>query len=118
MKVLSKLLRSVQTEVILRMAVKITWYMSLAPQLGHRRWVHSRDVENPYGAFITFSPDSKCVASGTRDGYIYLWDVKNGENLHVIRVCHREVDSIAFSPDGSVSFLVQLMVSFEPGMSG
>lgn len=67
---------------------------------------------------ITFSPDSKCVASGTRDGYIYLWDVKNGENLHVIRVCHREVDSIAFSPDGSVSFLVQLMVSFEPGMSG
>ena len=48
---------------------------------------------------VDFGPDGKYIVTGDTDGYIELWDVRNGKSIY-----DREVGSavrgIAFSPDG------------------
>ncbi len=48
---------------------------------------------------VAFSPDSKTVASGSRDKTIKFWDATTGQ-LRATLVGHpKDVSSVAFSPD-------------------
>ena len=65
---------------------------------------------------VAFSPQkSTTLASGSRDGTIILWDVENPENKIIlctpvaraleggrIKIHGQEIESIGFSPDGSI----------------
>ncbi|KAH6957874.1 quinon protein alcohol dehydrogenase-like superfamily [Ilyonectria sp. MPI-CAGE-AT-0026] len=55
---------------------------------------HSKDVNS-----VAFSPDSKSIASGSRDGTIKIWDAVTGHCKMTIADPDGEVKSIAFSPD-------------------
>ena len=57
---------------------------------GHSNWVNA----------VTFSPDSKQIASGSRDKTIKLWSAATGK-LEKTLAGHSEwVSAVAFSPDG------------------
>ena len=45
---------------------------------------------------------ARWVASGSRDGVILLWDVATGEIIHTFTEHTDMVESVAFSPDGSM----------------
>jgi WD40 repeat protein len=49
---------------------------------------------------VVFSPDGTLLVFSSNDGYIWLWDVKT--NKEIERLVHNQVQSLAFSPDGSV----------------
>ncbi|HEY9609388.1 hypothetical protein [Allocoleopsis sp.] len=48
---------------------------------------------------VTFSPDSKLVATAGNDGTVKLW-TKSGKLLHILKGHSDRIDSISFSPDG------------------
>ncbi|KAI0044809.1 WD40 repeat-like protein, partial [Auriscalpium vulgare] len=51
---------------------------------------------------VAFSPDSKRIASGSKDSTIRIWDVKTGETVGVPFTGHKSwVRSVAFSPNGA-----------------
>ncbi|KAL2802568.1 WD40-repeat-containing domain protein [Aspergillus granulosus] len=56
---------------------------------------HSRSVRS-----ITFSPDGRLLASGSRDGTIKLWNPATGGITHTLDSCSDLVLSVTFSPDG------------------
>ena len=62
----------------------------------HRGWVHS----------LTFSPNSRILASGgSGDGAIKLWDVATQTNIATLsdaRISISDIQSLAFSPDGTI----------------
>lgn len=47
---------------------------------------------------VAFSPGGAFLASGHWDGSVWLWDL--GRSARVLKVEHRTVSSLAFSPDG------------------
>lgn len=51
---------------------------------------------------IAYSPDGKKLAAGTFDGSVFLWRIADGALLGKITGHIREVDELAFSPDGQV----------------
>jgi WD40 repeat protein len=58
---------------------------------GHSKWVRS----------LAFSPDGKTLGTASWDNSIRLWDLAGGI-IRVIREPVREVEHLAFSPDGSL----------------
>ncbi|MFB2921618.1 protein kinase domain-containing protein [Aerosakkonema funiforme] len=58
--------------------------------IGHSNWVWS----------VAFSPDSKTLASGSRDKTIKLWDLQTGKQIRTLWGHSNWVWSVAFSPDG------------------
>ncbi|OLT58074.1 nSTAND1 domain-containing NTPase [Moorena bouillonii] len=58
---------------------------------GHRDWVSS----------VSFSPDGKLIASGSRDKTIKLWR-KNGTLLKTLRGHWAGIHSVSFSQDGQI----------------
>jgi WD40 repeat protein len=56
---------------------------------------HSDDV-----TCISFSPDGRKVASGSRDHMVKVWDASSGELLADCGGHRKEVTSVSFSPDG------------------
>jgi WD40 repeat protein len=51
---------------------------------------------------LTFSPDSKMVASGTMDGTIKLWELSTGKVRAIFRKNNAILGSVAFSPNGKL----------------
>ncbi|WJW70108.1 serine/threonine protein kinase (plasmid) [Candidatus Chlorohelix allophototropha] len=49
---------------------------------------------------VAFSPDSKMLASGSKDATIKLWDAATGKELRTLSGHSSSVNSVAFSPDG------------------
>jgi WD40 repeat protein len=49
---------------------------------------------------LAFSPDSKLLASASRDGTVRLWSVETGLEIHTLRGHTDWVTRVAFSPDG------------------
>jgi hypothetical protein len=49
---------------------------------------------------VTFSPDSKTLASAGKDKTRRLWDVATGRNIATLPGHTGEVCTLAFSPDG------------------
>ena len=49
---------------------------------------------------VTFSPDDKILASGSRGGTVELWDVLNRQRIATLRGHTDEIRALAFSPDG------------------
>ncbi|MDQ3256561.1 MAG: hypothetical protein M3R15_22175 [Acidobacteriota bacterium] len=57
---------------------------------GHRDYVYA----------VTFSPDSKLLASSSYDRLIKIWDIANGVELKTLKDHIDAVYPVAFSPDG------------------
>jgi WD40 repeat protein len=51
---------------------------------------------------VAFSPDGKTVASGGREGGLYLWDARTGKEIAALPRHRLGVQSITFSPDGKL----------------
>ena len=63
---------------------------------------------------VAFSPDSRCLASGSMDRTINLWDVETGECIDTLNGHEGWVTCVAFSPNyqflasGSTDYTVKL----------
>jgi WD40 repeat protein len=49
---------------------------------------------------LAWSPDSRTLAGGGKDGTLRLWDTKIGRELRSVEAHKLAIDSVAFSPDG------------------
>ena len=62
-------------------------------------------IKNLYGhtgdvTSVSFSPDSKILASASLDGTVKLWDVNSGREIYTFKGHTKGIASISFSPDG------------------
>jgi eukaryotic-like serine/threonine-protein kinase len=64
-------------------------YGALSP-LSHESGVYS----------VAFSPDNQYLATGAKDGFVRLWQVKTGQQRQKWRAHGDNVPVVAFSPDG------------------
>ena len=55
-----------------------------------------------YVGTVAFSPESKVLASGSRDQSIMLWDQQSSSLIHTLEGHRYSVNSVTFSPDGAL----------------
>ncbi len=70
------------------------------PQTQTWRCVHTLIGHFNSVSTVAISPDGKCLASGSFDDTIKLWNLETGELLHTLTKHLQPVLAIAFSPDG------------------
>src|ERR671939_113727 len=72
-------------------------YIMSKPRAG-RQAGHSGVVTS-----VAFSPDGRALASGSWDGTIKFWDIRDGRMRlrRMLRGEWDEVEAVAFAPDGS-----------------
>jgi len=51
---------------------------------------------------LSFSPDSRLLAAGSRDGQVRIWEVSSGKLIHAIDAHKKGVNRVAFHPDGAM----------------
>ncbi|MEZ5534613.1 MAG: hypothetical protein R3F02_03215 [Thiolinea sp.] len=49
---------------------------------------------------LTFDPQGRWLASASYDDTVRIWDLQNGETLHVLQAHNSDVHGVAFSPNG------------------
>ena len=54
-----------------------------------------------YIGCLSYSPDSKIIASGSKDQTVRLWDVKTGKHIRTLTGHQDNITFLSFSPDGS-----------------
>jgi WD40 repeat protein len=70
-------------------------------------------------AAIAFSPDGTLLASGSRHGFVKLWDAVGGGELREVKCDAGDVHSLAFSPDGTrIAVGCGRVLSVKAGMLG
>ena len=69
---------------------------------GAHRIIRTEHPRNVGSGGLTFSPDGKTLASGSRDGTIRFWDAHTGVAKKVFTGHSQEVRSIAFNPNGDI----------------
>jgi WD40 repeat protein len=52
-------------------------------------------------ASVAWSPKGRCVATGSYDGTVKVWDVENGRLLNTLAGHDESVNSVSWSPDGT-----------------
>ena len=70
---------------------------NLETKVGRSLTGHSSIVDS-----VTFSPDSKLLASGSYDNTIKLWNVETKQEIATLVGHSSSVNSVAFSPDGKL----------------
>jgi WD40 repeat protein len=50
---------------------------------------------------LAFSYDGQCLATGSENGTVYVWDVVTGKKIHTCTEQTRGIRAVAFSPDGN-----------------
>ncbi len=73
-----------------------------------------------YIGCLSYSPDSKIIASGSKDQTIRLWDVKTGMHIRTLTGHESDITKLSFSPDGStlISVCSDMTINFWDITSG
>ncbi len=72
------------------------WDVATGKKIGHCDG-HYSDISS-----VSWSPDSKRVASASWDGTIRVWNPTTGKQIHGIKAARGYIDSLAWSPDGKM----------------
>ncbi|TEU17353.1 MAG: MerR family transcriptional regulator [Anaerolineales bacterium] len=77
----------------------------LAVQSGQRIYLYAMEKtslleQSQPATCLALSPEAETLATGDRDGNIYLWDSESGLQLHILEGHTGQLNSLAFSPEG------------------
>ncbi len=69
---------------------------------------------------LSYSPDSRIIASGSNDQTIRLWDVETGKHIRTLIGHESDITELSFSPDGStlISVSSDMTINFWDITSG
>ena len=86
---------------------------TVVARLGSVRFRHPNGVEA-----IAYSPDSKTLISGGRDGMVRIWEVASGKEIRCLKGHAKYVNSVAISPDGRLVEYAELPEDVHPFFVG
>jgi len=72
--------------------------------ISRKRWecTHSLTGHSSSVCSVAISPEEDCIASGSFDKTVKLWDIQTGELLHTLIKHTKPVLSVVFRPDGKI----------------
>jgi WD40 repeat protein len=73
---------------------------TLQEALNHRSERNRLEGHQDHVYSVSFSPDGKILASGSRDNTIKLWNIATGKEISTLYGHQKPVDSVSFSPNG------------------